>query len=99
MFRDDSFLEMKTWRSCSSLSKGQCRNFNSERYESRTSIKTQTTELENVRNSSPVASLVGIKLLFLDEVELEEKEESDDLKLVLKKDLRYFVALALDLVQ
>ena len=40
-----------------------------------------------------------IKLMFLDEVNSEEPEESGGLKLVLKEDLRCFVALALDLLQ
>ena len=42
-------------------------------------IKTQTTGLEKMRNCSPLPRLVEIKLLFLDEVELEEHVEHDDL--------------------
>ena len=36
-----------------------------------------------------------IKLLFLDEVELDEQVQDDDWKLVLKEDLRCFSALIL----
>ena len=40
-----------------------------------------------------------IKILVLDEVELDEQVQDDDLKLVLKEDLRCFAALALGLLQ
>ena len=40
-----------------------------------------------------------IKILVLDEVELGEQVQDDDLKLVLKEDLRCFEALALGLLQ
>ena len=43
--------------------------------------------------------LVEMKLLFLDEAELEEHAESVDLGLVSKEDLMHFVALTLDLLQ
>ena len=66
------------------LSKGQCSNFNTWRFKSRKSIKTKTTALENMINFSPFTRLVGIKLLFLDGVELEEQAESIDLVLVWK---------------
>ena len=46
-----------------------------------------------------MTSLVEIRLLILDEVDLEECEESEGLKLVLKEDLGCFSALALDLLQ
>ena len=48
---------------------------------------------------SPLPILIEITLLFLDEVELEEHLEYVDLILVWKEDLRYFVALTLDLLQ
>ena len=50
-------------------------------------------------NYSPLPSLVEIKLLFLDEADLEEQAESDGLKLVLEEDLGCFASLALDLLQ
>ena len=49
-----------------------------------------------MRNYSPFNSLVEIKLLFLDEVDIEEQAESDGLKLVSKEDFRCFAALTLD---
>ena len=62
-------------------------------------MKTQTTKLEKLWNVSPLNVLVEIKLLFLDEVDLEEQTESNDLKLVWKECLWHFVDLALDLLQ
>ena len=47
---------------------------------------------------SPLTKLAKIELLFLDEAELEENVESDDLGIVLKKDLRYFADLTLDIL-
>ena len=40
-----------------------------------------------------------VKLLFLNEVELDEQVKGDDLKLVLKEDLKFFADLTLDLLQ
>ena len=48
---------------------------------------------------SPVYRLVGIKLLLMDEVELEEHAESVDLVLIWIEDLRCFEALTLGLLQ
>ena len=54
---------------------------------------------EKTWSCSPFASIDGIKILVLDEVELDEYVQDDDLKLVLKEDLRCFAALALGLLQ
>ena len=40
-----------------------------------------------------------IKILVLYEIELDKQVQDDDLKLVLKEDLRCFAALALGLLQ
>ena len=62
-------------------------------------MKTKTVGSEKTWSFSLLASLVGIKLMFLDEVELEEEMQDDELKLVLKEDLRCFADLTLDLLQ
>ena len=54
---------------------------------------------EKTWSFSPLVSIVGIKLLFLNKVELEEQVQDDDLNLVLKKNLKYFASLTLDLLQ
>ena len=72
-------------------------SFNVENQKINTAIKTQISGLE--KDCYPQASLVEIRLLFLDEANLEEQEESEGLKLVLKECLGCFSALALDLLQ
>ena len=54
------------------FSKGTCGSFNSERCKSITVIEIQTASFEKTINGSPLPMLVEIKLLFLDELELEE---------------------------
>ena len=49
-----------------------------------------------MKNSSPLTGLVEMKLLLLDKIKLDDQVESDDLGLVLKEDLRYFLDLTLD---
>ena len=61
---------------------GRCRSFNAERQKSNTSLKIQTTALEKMKIFSPFPKIVEIKLLFLDQIEVEEWEESIDLGLV-----------------
>ena len=48
---------------------------------------------------NPLNSVLSPKLMFLDEVELEEWVKDNDLKLVLKEDLSFCAALTLDLIQ
>ena len=62
-------------------------------------IKPQTSNLEKIKIFSPLTRLVEIELLFPDEAELDEKVESDDLGLVLKKYLISFAYLTLDMLQ
>ena len=57
---------------CFPLSKWQFISFVAEKEKSSTAIKTQTAELEKMINCSPLPRLVEIKVIFLDEVELEE---------------------------
>ena len=59
-------------------------------------MKNQNTGSCHTLNRSPLASLVGIRLIFLD---FKEQGEPEGLMLVLKENLRRFEALCLDLLQ
>ena len=73
--------------------------FKVESQKSNTAIKTQIDDSWKIWICSPFVILVGINLIFLDEVELEEQVQDDEFKLVLKEDIGYFTALALDFLQ
>ena len=47
----------------------------------------------------PLASLVRMNLLLLDESELEKQVQDDDWKIVLNEDIGYFAYLALEFLQ